>query len=344
MFFSRSLAIDLGSSNTRIYAKGRGIVLNEPSVVAVQQKAREVLAVGNAAKEMVGRTPQDITALYPVQNGAVTDLITTRAMFRYFLKHLLSVRAPFSKPKLLICIPYCLTDMERRVLVDVAIQAGFSDSGTLLVEQPVAAALACGLQAMSAAGNMVLDIGGGITEASIVSMGGVVISRSALIAGDTMNEEIERYVKREFNLMIGLQTAEQIKMRLATAYFDPNMEEEKLEIKGRDLESGLPRIVEMTNFQSAVAIRESVDSIVATVLGALEHTPPELAADIMENGMVISGGGALLRGLDKVLEEKTGIPVRLAQDPMNAVANGAGMILDHMRQYRSALVPLKNIL
>ncbi|MBQ7063810.1 MAG: rod shape-determining protein [Firmicutes bacterium] len=344
MLLSRSLAIDLGSSNTRVYSRGTGIVLNEPSAVAIQTRTREVIAVGNEAKEMIGRTPNEVSSGYPIRHGTVTDLLTTKAMFRYFLKHLFPRAIPFSRPRLLICIPYSLTDTERRVLVDVAVQAGFSDSGTHLLEQPVAAALASEMDVLSPAGNMVVDIGGGLTEVAIVSMGGVVTSRSIPIAGDTMNEEIERFVQREFNLMIGEHTSEQIKIRLANAYFDPHMEEEKMEIKGRDRETGLPRIVEMTNFQAAMAIRESVDAIVAAVLSTLEHTPPELSADIVENGMVMSGGGSLLRGLDRVLYEKTNIRVKLASDPMNAVANGAGIVLEDMKKYHSTLVPLRNLL
>ena len=245
---------------------------------------------------------------------------------------------------MVICIPYGLTDVERRVLVDVAVQAGSSDTGTHLLEQPVATALAAGMNILSPSGNMIVDVGGGITEVAIVSLGGVVTSRSIKIAGDTMDEEIVKYVHREFNLVIGEKTAEQIKIRLANAYFDPYMEEERMEVKGRDRESGLPRIAEITNFQAAMAIRESVDAIAAAVLSTLEHTPPELAADIMENGMALSGGGSLLRGLDRVLAEKTGMQVHIVADPMSAVVNGAGMILDDLKKYKDTLVPLRNLL
>ncbi len=344
MLFSRNLAIDLGSSNTRVYAKGTGTVLNEPSIIAFNTSAREVIAVGEEAKNMVGRTPNDVASVSPVSHGTVTDLLTTKAMFRYFLKHLYRGKLLLVRPHLLLCIPYGLTDTERRVLADVAIQAGFSDSGTHLLEQPIAAALASGMNVTAPVGNMVLDVGGGLTEVAIVSMGGVVISRSTPVAGSTMNNDIVKFVQREFRLMIGEQTAEQIKIRLANAYFDPYAEEEKLEIKGRDLETGLPRIVEMTNFQAGMAIRESVDAIVAVVLSTLENTPPELAADISQNGMVLAGGGALLRGLDRVLSEKTEIPVRLAPDPMSAVINGAGIVLDHPKEYRNLPVPLRSIL
>ena len=344
MLLTKNLAIDLGSSNTRVYAQGQGIVLNEPSVVAYNLQEREVIAVGNEAKGMIGRTPGDVRSVRPIQHGTVTDLITTKAMFRYFMKHLHCSRVPMLRPKLVICIPYGLTDMERRVLVDVAVQAGFSDIGTHLLEQPVATAIAAGMSVMEPVGNMIVDIGGGVTEVAIVSRGGVVTSSSIKIAGDTMDQEIVKFVHREFNLMIGERTAEQIKIRLANAYFDPYLEEEKMEIKGRDCETGLPRIVEITNFQAAMAIRESVDAIAAAVLSTLEHTPPELAADIIENGMVLAGGGALLRGLDQVLAEKTGIKVTIADDPMSTVVNGTGMVLDDLRKYKDTLVPLRNLL
>ena len=344
MLLTKNLAIDLGSSNTRVYVEGRGTVLNEPSVVAFNAAQREVIAVGSEAKGMIGRTPGDVLSVRPIQHGAVIDLITTKAMFRYFMKHLHCGRFPFSHPKMVICIPYGLTDVERRVLVDVAVQAGSSDTGTHLLEQPVATALAAGMNILSPSGNMIVDVGGGITEVAIVSLGGVVTSRSIKIAGDTMDEEIVKYVHREFNLVIGEKTAEQIKIRLANAYFDPYMEEERMEVKGRDRESGHPRIAEITNFQAAMATRESVDAIAAAVLSTLEHTPPELAADIMENGMALSGGGSLLRGLDRVLAEKTGMQVHIVADPMSAVVNGAGMILDDLKKYKDTLVPLRNLL
>lgn len=344
MLLTKNLAIDLGSSNTRVFAQGEGTVLNEPSVVAFNVQEREVIAVGDAAKVMIGRTPGDVLSVRPIQHGTVTDLITTKAMFRYFMKHLHCSRLPFLRPKLVICIPYGLTDVERRVLVDVAVQAGSSDTGTHLLEQPVATAIAAGMNVMAPSGNMIVDIGGGITEVAIVSLGGVVTSRSIKTAGDTMDEEIVKFVQREFNLIIGERTAEQIKIRLANAYFDPYMEEERMEIKGRDCESGLPRIAEITNFQAAMAIRESVDAIADAVLHTLEHTPPELSADIVENGMVVAGGGSLLRGLDRVLTEKTGIRAQIADDPMAAVVNGAGIVLDDLKKYSSTLVPLRNLL
>ncbi len=344
MLLTKNLAIDLGSSNTRVYAQGTGIVLNEPSACAFNVVDREVIAVGDEAKGMIGRTPGDVLSVRPIQHGTVNDLIITKAMFRYFMRYLHCSVLPMFRPRLVICIPYGLTDMERRVLVDVAVQAGFSDSGTYLLEQPVATAIAAGMNVMAPTGNMIVDIGGGLTEVAIVSLGGVVTSRSIKIAGDTMDQQIVKFVQREFNLLIGERTAEQIKIRLANAYFDPYMEEEKMEIKGRDCESGLPKIVEITNFQAAMAIRESVDAIAEAVLGTLEHTPPELAADIMENGMALSGGSALLRGLDRVLAEKTGMKVTLLEDPTSAVVTGGGLVLENLKKYKNALVPLRSFI
>lgn len=339
-----SLAVDLGSANTRIFASAGGLILNEPSVITLNRSQKEVIAIGTEAKEMLGRTPGDIECLCPIAHGAVTDLVAMKALFRYFMKVIHASRIPFLKPSLIIAIPYQLTDTERRVLVDVAIQAGFQESGTHLLEQSVATAVAGGMDVLTPNGHMIVDVGGGKTEVSVISLGGVVTSASCPYAGETMDEQIIKFVLREMGVVIGVQTAEQIKIRVANAYFDPTQRETFMEFKGRDAKTGLPRTANISNFQAAMAIRESVDEIARAVMACMEHTPPELAADIWEGGITLSGGSALLHGLDQVLSEKTGLPVHLIEDPTTAVIRGAGIVMYDLNKYKQTLVPLSSIL
>ncbi len=329
---SRDLAIDLGTANTLIYVRGTGIVSNEPSVVALQRDARgeqHVLAVGRAAKEMVGRTPGNIVAIRPMKDGVIADFEITTAMLKHFIGAALH-RSRFVRPRVIIGIPSGSTEVERRAVREAAESAGSRE--VYLIEQPIAAAIGAGLPITEPSGSMIVDIGGGTCDVAVIALGGIVCSRSVRVAGDKMDEAVVQYVKRKYNLLIGERTAEIVKMGIGTA--SPTAEELTMDIKGRDLVAGMPRGVTLTSSEIREALRESLDGIVEAVKLTLERTPPELAADIVERGIVLAGGGALLRNLDALLREETGLPVRLAEDPLGAVVMGAGKALEELEILR----------
>ncbi|OFX18433.1 MAG: rod shape-determining protein [Anaeromyxobacter sp. RBG_16_69_14] len=325
---SRDLAIDLGTANTLIYLRGTGIVSNEPSVVAVQQDARDgrrVLAVGKEAKAMLGRTPGNIVAIRPMKDGVIADFEITAAMLRYFINSTHS-RRRFVRPRIIVGVPSGITEVERRAVREAAESAGARE--VYLIEQPIAAAIGAGLPITEPSGNMILDIGGGTCDVAVISLGGIVCSRSVRIAGDKMDEAIIQYIKRKYNLLIGERTGEMIKIGIGTAYSMP--EELTMEIKGRDLVAGMPRSLTVTSSEIREALAEPLNGILEAVKVTLERTPPELAGDIADRGIVLAGGGALLRNLDTLLREETGLPVSLAEDPLSAVVIGAGKSLEEL--------------
>jgi rod shape-determining protein MreB and related proteins len=331
-FLSRDLAIDLGTANTLIYIRGMGIVSNEPSVVAVQQDARggrKILAVGKEAKEMLGRTPGNIVAIRPMREGVIADFEVTAAMLKYFIQSAHN-RKSFVKPRIIIGIPSGITEVERRAVREAAESAGARE--VYLIEQPMAAAIGAGLPITEPSGNMIVDIGGGTSDVAVISLGGIVYSRSVRVAGDKLDEAIVQHVKRKYNLLIGERTAELIKMGIGSAY--PTEEELTMDIKGRDLVAGVPRTLTVTSTEIRDAIAEPVHGIVEAVKIALERTPPELAGDIADRGIVLAGGGALLKNLDVLLREETGLPVFLAEDPLSAVVIGAGKALEELDMLR----------
>jgi rod shape-determining protein MreB len=334
--FSNDLAIDLGTANTLVYVKDRGIVVSEPSVVAVKRDEKgisKVLAVGKEAKMMLGRTPGNIVAIRPMKDGVIADFEITRAMLRHFIK-LAHDRKTFARPRIIICVPSGITQVEKRAVRESAESAGARE--VFLIEEPMAAAIGAGLPITEPAANMIVDIGGGTTEVVVISLAGVVFSKSVRVAGDKMDEAILQYIKRKYYLLIGLSTAELIKISLGNAM--PGMEESYAEVKGRDLITGIPKILTIGASEINEAISEQLNTIVGTVRTALEQMPPELAADIVDKGIVLSGGGALLKNLDKLLRESTGLPVAITEDPLSAVATGAGMALDNLSVLRDVTV------
>ncbi|HLV60730.1 MAG TPA: rod shape-determining protein [Fredinandcohnia sp.] len=325
---SRDLAIDLGTANTLIYMRGVGIVSNEPSVVAVQQDARggkKVLAVGKEAKEMLGRTPGNIVAIRPMKDGVIADFEITAAMLRYFIQTAHNRRA-LVRPRIVIGIPSGITEVERRAVREAAENARARE--VYLIEQPMAAAIGAGLPITEPSGNMIVDIGGGTSDVAVISLAGIVYSRSVRVGGDKMDEAIIQHIKRKYNLLIGERTAELIKMGIGTAY--PTEEILTMDIKGRDLVAGVPRTLTVSSDEIRDALSEPVNAIVEAVKVTLERTPPELAGDIADRGIVLAGGGALLRNLDVLLREETGLPVFLAEDPLSAVVIGAGKALEEL--------------
>ncbi len=334
--FSNDLAIDLGTANTLVYVKGRGIVCAEPSVVAVQRDSRgmkKVLAVGREAKEMLGRTPGNIEAIRPIKDGVIADFEITEAMLRYFIRKVHN-RKTLVRPRIIICVPLGITEVERRAVRESAECAGARE--VYLIEEPMAAAIGAGLPITEATGNMIVDIGGGTTEVAVISLSGIVFSQSVRVAGDKMDESIIHYIKRKYNLLIGERTAEMVKIAIGNAY--PSGEVKKLEIKGRDLVAGVPRVMEVNSDEIREAIAEPVNAIVEAVRIALERTPPELAADIVDKGIVLSGGGALLKNLDILLREETGLPVTISDDPLSAVVLGTGKALDDLDRLKGITV------
>ncbi len=330
--FSNDLAIDLGTANTLIYVKGQGIVCNEPSVVAVQKEARggrKVLAVGAEAKKMLGRTPGNIVAIRPLKDGVIADFEITEAMLRYFIQKIHN-RKTLVRPRIIICVPFGITEVEKRAVKESAESAGARE--VYLIEEPMAAAIGAGLPITEPTGNMIVDIGGGTTEVAVISLAGIVFSKSVRVGGDKMDEAISQYIKRKYNLLIGERTAELIKITIGSAY--PAQEIQTMEIKGRDLVAGMPKTVEISDEEIRDALPEPINQIVEAVRIALERTPPELASDIVDKGIVLAGGGALLRNLDVLLREETGLPIMLADDPLTAVVMGAGRALDEINLLR----------
>ncbi|PIR17345.1 MAG: rod shape-determining protein [Deltaproteobacteria bacterium CG11_big_fil_rev_8_21_14_0_20_49_13] len=334
--FSNDLAIDLGTANTLVYAKGKGIIASEPSVVAVQKDSRgirHVIAVGHEAKEMLGRTPGNIEAIRPMKDGVIADFEVTEAMLRYFIRKAHN-RKSLIRPRIIICIPSGVTEVEKRAVRESAESAGGRE--VFLIEEPMAAAIGSGLPIMEATGNMIVDIGGGTTEVAVISLGGIVFAKSIRVAGDKMDDAIIHYLKKKYNMLIGERTAEQIKIEIGTAY--PDGEIKTMAVKGRDLIAGIPRTFEINSEEIREAILEPVNAIVEAVKVTLERTPPEVAADIVERGIVLSGGGALLRNLDTLIKEETGLPVVQAEDPLASVVLGSGAALDHLDKYKSITV------
>jgi rod shape-determining protein MreB len=326
--FSNDLAIDLGTANTLVYVKGKGIVINEPSVVAVQRDHRggkRILAVGREAKDMLGRTPGSIVAIRPMKDGVIADFEITEAMLRYFIERAHN-RRTMVKPRIIICVPYGITEVEKRAVRESAESAGARE--VFLIEEPMAAAIGAGLPITEPSGNMIVDIGGGTTEVAVISLAGIVYSKSVRVGGDKMDEAIVNYLKRKYNLLIGERTAEQIKIAIGTAY--PDDEVRSLQVKGRDLVAGIPKTIEIVSEEIREAVAEPVNTIVEAVRIALEKTPPELAADIVDKGIVLAGGGALIKNLDILLREETGLPIMIADDPLCAVVIGSGKALDQI--------------
>ena len=326
--FSSDLAIDLGTANTLVYVKGKGIILSEPSVVAVHMDSKgvkKVLAVGSEAKKMLGRTPGNIMAIRPMRDGVIADFDITEAMLRHFI---LSVhnRRTLVRPRIIVSVPSGITQVERRAVRETVESAGARE--IYLIEEPMAAAIGAGLPITEATSSMVVDIGGGTTEVAVISLSGIVYAKSLRIAGDKIDEEIVQYMKRKYSLLIGERTGEMIKMTIGCAY--PDKEMRTVEVKGRDLISGIPKIIEINSEEIREAITEPISLIVDTIKNCLENSPPELAGDIVDRGIMLTGGGALLRNLDVLIREETGLPVTIADDPLSTVARGAGMALDQL--------------
>jgi rod shape-determining protein MreB len=333
---SNDIGIDLGTASTLVYVKGEGIVICEPSVVAIERGTTHVLAVGSEAKRMLGRTPGNIVAIRPMKDGVITDFEITEAMLRYFIRKVRRGRFQLN-PRIVIAIPSGITEVERRAVKESAERAGGRQ--VFLIEEPIAAAIGVGLPIQEPVGNMIIDIGGGTTELAVISLAGTVFSKSIRIGGDEMDDAIIEYLKKTYNLMVGERTSEEIKIKIGSAY--PMEEEMSLEVKGRDLVAGLPKTVTVTSEEIREALQEPVRAIVEVTKVSLERTPPELAADLIEHGIVMAGGGSLLRGLDKLISEETGLPVHVADDPLTAVANGTGKVLNEIHYLTKLTVPIK---
>lgn len=327
--FSNDIGIDLGTANTLVYVKDRGIVIREPSVVAIQAGTNRVLAVGDEAKRMLGRTPGNIVAIRPLKAGVIADFEITEAMLRYFMRKVHN-RRMMVRPRVIVAVPSGITEVEKRAVKDSATHAGARE--VYLIEEPMAAAIGVGLPVQEPAGNMIVDIGGGTTEVALISLAGIVLSRSVRVGGDEMDEAIVQYMKRVYNLMIGERTAEEIKILAGSAY--PMGEESTMEVKGRDLVAGLPKTLTITSEEVRDALQEPISAIVEAIRITLERCPPELSADLVDRGLVLAGGGALLRGLDKLIAEQTGLPVHVAEDPLSAVAEGTGVVLHELNFLR----------
>ncbi|QCW49983.1 rod shape-determining protein [Nocardioides dongxiaopingii] len=329
----RDMAVDLGTANTLVYVRRKGVVLDEPSVVALNDTTGEVLAVGHEAKRMVGRTPDNITALRPLKDGVIADFDATEQMLRHFIQRV-HRRRYFAKPRMVICVPSGITAVEQRAVKEAGYQAGARR--VYIVEEPMAAAIGAGLPVHQPTGNMVVDVGGGTTEVAVISLGGIVTSLSIRTAGDELDQAIVSWMKKEHSLMLGERTAEEVKMTLGSAF--PATDEPVAEVRGRDLVSGLPRTIEVSATQIRHAIEEPLHAIVDAVRVTLDQTPPELAGDIMDRGIVLTGGGALLRGLDERLRHETGMPVHVAEKPLLAVALGAGRCVEEFEALQQVLV------
>lgn len=336
--FSKDIGIDLGTANTLVYVKGKGIVINEPSVVAVNQRTKQILAIGSDARKMVGRTPPHIVATRPLVDGVISDFEITEQMLRYFIDKVHSQTAAYlRRPRVVIGIPSGVTEVEKRAVIDAAMNAGASLA--FLIEEPMAAAIGARLPVQDAAGSMIVDIGGGTAEIAVISLGGIVISRSLRIAGDEMNENIIQYARDNFNLLLGIRSAEEVKIKVGSAY--PLEEPLYAQMRGRDLVSGLPKEVTISDTQVREALMHSLRVIVNSIKNVIEEIPPELISDILDKGIVLAGGGALLRGLDKLVHEATSMPVNIAEDPLTCVVRGAGVVVEDLETLKDVLIPLE---
>ncbi len=331
--FSRDMGIDLGTANTLVYVKGKGVVVREPSVVAIQSETKEPLAVGSEAKKMIGRTPGNIIAIRPMKDGVIADFNITQSMIKSFIRRAYPKTSLF-KPRVIVCVPSGVTEVEKRAVEEAAEQAGAKEA--YLIEEPMAAAIGSDLPVAEPRGSMIVDIGGGTTEVAIISLGGIVTSRSIRIGGDELDESIIQYIKRQYNLLLGERTAETVKLTVGSAAPVNNMG--PMDVKGRDLVTGLPKTIEVTSEEIRGAIAEPVNNILEAIKFTLEKTPPELAADIMGKGLVLTGGGALLAGMDKRVKDETGMPVHIAENPLDCVAIGTGKVLEELNLLKRVLV------
>ena len=332
-FGNKDIGIDLGTANILVTVKDKGIVLNEPSVVAIDRKTGEILATGHEAKEMLGRTPNQIKAVRPMKDGVIADFTATQLMLKNIIKKICT-RYNIGRPRVVVGVPSGITEVEERAVEESIIQAGARE--VYLIEEPMAAAIGAGLDVAEPTGNIIVDIGGGTTEVAVISLGGIVVSHSLKVAGDELDEDIVNYVKREMGLAIGLTTAEQIKLQIGCA--SPLMTEMSMEVRGRDLSNGLPRNITINSTQAEEAMRDSVNEIVEIVKATLEKTPPELASDIIEKGIVLAGGGALIKNLDKLISSKTDMPVYVAEDPLDCVVKGTGKTLEDLERLKNVLI------
>ena len=325
---AKAIAIDLGTANSLVYVQGKGIVIREPSVVAIQKDVGQVLAVGEEAKKMIGRTPGNIVAIRPLKDGFIADFDVTQSMLKYFFQKAFNTTSVLSKPKVIVCVPAGTTSVEERAVRQATLQAGAKE--IYIMEEPMAAAIGAGLPVGEPTGSMIVDIGGGTTDVAVISLGGIVNSQSIRVGGDKMDEAIVAFVKKEYGLLIGVRTAEEIKIAIDNVYLEPESEQLSVAVNGRDLVTGLPKQVEITDGEIHLAFKDIIVSIVDAIKACLEKTPPELAGDIMERGIMLAGGGALLRGMDSLIAHETGMPVHIAEDPLSCIVLGAGQALENI--------------
>lgn len=325
---AKAIAIDLGTANSLVYVQGKGIVIREPSVVAIQKDVGQVLAVGEEAKKMIGRTPGNIVAIRPLKDGFIADFDVTQSMLKYFFQKAFNTTSVLSKPKVIVCVPAGTTSVEERAVRQATLQAGAKE--IYIMEEPMAAAIGAGLPVGEPTGSMIVDIGGGTTDVAVISLGGIVNSQSIRVGGDKMDEAIVAFVKKEYGLLIGVRTAEEIKIAIGNVYLQPEGEQLSVAVNGRDLVTGLPKQVEITDGEIHLAFKDIIVSIVDAIKACLEKTPPELAGDIMERGIMLAGGGALLRGMDSLIAHETGMPVHIAEDPLSCIVLGAGQALENI--------------
>lgn len=337
MVFGKDLGIDLGTANTLVHVKSRGVVIREPSVVAIENDTGRVLAVGDEAKQMIGRTPGNIVAIRPMKDGVIADFDITQAMLRYFINRALGSRTPFVRPRVIISVPTGCTTVEERAVREAAISGGAKEA--YLIEEPMAAAIGAGLPVHEPTGNLIVDIGGGTTEVAVISLGGIVTSKSIRVAGDNMDDAIIAHLRKNYNLLIGERTAEDMKMSIGSALWEGS--EEFYEVRGRDLLSGLPKTIRVSSEEVLQALKETVEQIIDGIKVCLEKTPPELASDIMDRGIVMAGGGSLLRGLDRLISLHTNMPVYVCDDPLLAVVRGTGIVLENIEVLKRVLISVK---
>jgi len=343
--FSNDIAIDLGTANCLVYVRGRGIILSEPSVVAINQKTGQVLAIGREAEKMVGKTPGHIVATRPLVNGVVSDFEVTEQMLRYLFERAREDKINLIKPRAVVGIPCGVTEVEKKAVIDAAKSAGARE--VFLIEEPMAATIGARLPVQEAGGNFVVDIGGGTTEIAVISLGGIVVSKSLRIAGDRLNQDIIKYAQEKYKLLIGVRTAENVKINIGTVYFDENDKKNKLKrvaIRGRNLITGLPEEITVSRNDVKKAMEKSINQIVSEIKNTIERTPPELISDIMKKGICLAGGGALLGGLDILITKETGVPAYVIEDPMTAVVRGAGVVLEDLDQYAEVLVETEELI